>query len=43
MNPHKKYKNTQILTAGQKEHNHLVNSAMVLMKHSIGRIKRYVA
>ena len=41
MNPYKRSKNRRILTAKQKEYNHLVNSARVLAEHSIGRIKRY--
>ena len=41
MIPHKRSKNHRILTAEQKEHNHLVNSTRVLVEHSIGRLKRY--
>ena len=41
MIPHKRSKNHRILTAEQKEHNHLVNSTRVRVEHSIGRIKRY--
>ena len=41
MIPYKRSKNHRILTAEQKAHNHLVNSTKVLVKHSIGRIKRY--
>ena len=41
MIPHKKSKNHRILTAEQKEHNHLVNSTRVRVEHSIGRLKRY--
>ena len=41
MIPYKRSKNHRILTAEQKAHNHLVNSTRVLVKHSIGRIKRY--
>ena len=41
MIPHKRSKNHRILTAEQKEHNHLVNSARVRVVHSIGRLKRY--
>ena len=41
MIPHKRSKNHRILTAEQKEHNHLVNSTRVCVEHSIGRLKRY--
>ena len=41
MIPHKRSKNHRILTAEQKEHNHLVNSTRVRVEHSIGRLKRY--
>ena len=41
MIPHKRSKNHRILTAEQKEHNHLVNSIRVRVEHSIGRLKRY--
>ncbi len=41
MIPHKRSKNRRILTAKQKEHNHLVNSVRVRVEHSIGRLKRY--
>ena len=34
-------KNHRILTAEQKEHNHLANSTRVRVEHSIGRLKRY--
>ena len=39
--PHKRSKNHRILTAEQKEHNHLVNSTRMRVEHSIGRLKRY--
>ena len=38
---HKRSKNHRILTAEQREHNHLVNSTRVRVEHSIGRLKRY--
>ena len=41
MIPHKRSKNHRILTAEQKEHNHLINSTRVQVEHSIRRIKRY--
>ena len=41
MIPHKRSKNHRILTAEQKEHNHLVNSTRVRVEHSIGRLKRH--
>ena len=41
MIPYKRSKNHRILTAEQKEHNHLVNSTRVRVEHSIGRLKRY--
>ena len=41
MIPHKRSKRHRVLTAGQKEHNHPVSSARVLVEHSIGRLKRY--
>ena len=41
MIPYKRYKNHRILTAEQKEHNHLVNSTRVRVEHSIGRLKRH--
>ena len=41
MIPHKRSKNHRILTAEQKEHNHLVNSTRVRVEDSIGRLKRY--
>ena len=41
MIPHRGSKNHRTLTAEQKEHNHLVNSARVRVEHSIGRLKRY--
>ena len=41
MIPHKRSKNHRILTAEQKEHNHLINSTRVRVEHSIGRLKRY--
>ena len=41
MIPHKRSRNHRILTAEQKEHNHLVNSIRVRVEHSIGRLKRY--
>ena len=41
MIPHKRSENHRILTAEQKEHNHLVNSTRVRVEHSIGRLKRY--
>ena len=40
--PHKKTKNHRIMTAEQKGHNHLINSARMRVEHSIGRPKRYV-
>ena len=41
MIPHKRSRNHRILTAEQKEYNHLVNSIRVRVEHSIGRLKRY--
>ena len=41
MIPHRRSKNHRILTAEQKERNHLVNSIRVRVEHSIGRLKRY--
>ena len=41
MIPYKRSKNHRILTAEQKEHNHLVNSTRVRVEHSIGRLRRY--
>ena len=41
MIPHRRSKNHRILTAEQREHNHLVNSTRVRVEHSIGRLKRY--
>ena len=35
MIPHKKSKNHRILTAEQKEHNHMVNSTQIRVEHSI--------
>ena len=41
MIPHKRSKNHRILTAEQKEYNHLANSTRVRVEHSIGRLKCY--